>query len=385
MKTILHIKHLYLPISETFVYEYIRGIKNYHCIVASVLTKNLKLFPYNELFSADSEPLYKQYWNYIIQKATRVFRTQYRITPFYDKIVRNYKPDLLHAHFGMEGVQSLFLKHRYGIPLLTIFYGVDFSVKSKETYWKKAFKKLFNEGDLFIVLSEDMKNDLTNIGCPSAKIKVHRLGIDINKFKFTVRKPQKSGEPIIIYSCARFTEKKGLEYLIKAFAKVRNKHKDTVLKIVGDGPLRKKLHKLTDELNLKDCVYFLGYLPYQELPRMLYNSHIFVLPSVTASNGDKDEISMVIVEALATGLPVVTSYHAGINEVIKDGVHGFLAHERNVDEIAEKLNILIENQSLWKDIGLAGRTLVENEFDIEKQIPKLEYIYSQLIKQRVSQ
>jgi len=111
----------------------------------------------------------------------------------------------------------------------------------------------------------------------------------------------------------------------------------------------------------------------------MINSHILIQPSVTATNGDKESIPNVLIEAQATGMPVISTFHAGIPELVLDGKSGYLVKEREIDGLSEKLNILIENSGLWVEFGKTGRKLVEDEFNIHKQVAKLEKLYAEMI------
>jgi colanic acid/amylovoran biosynthesis glycosyltransferase len=111
----------------------------------------------------------------------------------------------------------------------------------------------------------------------------------------------------------------------------------------------------------------------------MQESHIFILPSVTATNGDKEGLPNVLKEALASGLPVISTYHAGIPELIQDGKSGFLVKERDAYTLSIRLNQLIENPSLWSTFSSKGRKRVEEAFNLQHQIQKLEQIYTELL------
>ena len=109
------------------------------------------------------------------------------------------------------------------------------------------------------------------------------------------------------------------------------------------------------------------------------NSHIFILPSITSANGDKEGIPNVLKEAQATGMPVISTYHAGIPELVLNGRSGYLVKERDTNGLSERLIHLIENPDLWFEFGKIGRKHVEEQFNLHKQIMKLEKIYKEMI------
>ncbi len=149
--------------------------------------------------------------------------------------------------------------------------------------------------------------------------------------------------------------------------------------IVGDGPLRKSIEMLIKQLSIQDKVNLLGWRTQDEIRQLYADAHIFVLSSVTASNGDKEGQGLVIQEAQASGLPVISTLHNGIPEGILDGKSGFLVPERDVDALAEKLIYLIEHPEIWPEMGRAGRAYVEANYDINKLNDRLVEIYKEVL------
>jgi len=297
----------------------------------------------------------------------------YVVVPFLGK-----KFDIIHCHFGPNGIIGAYLKEG-GInsKLITTFHGYDMSMFISN-HGEDIYKNLFLKGDLFMPISEHWKKKLIEMGCEEGKIIVHRMGIDVEKFEFSERR--KTGT-IKILSVGRLVEKKGHEYAIKALAKVVNKNgKDIIYRIVGDGPLKDKLRSLAEELGIEDCVEFMGNVEDEELLKLYKESHIFILPSVTASDGDQEGIPVVFMEAQAMGLPVISTYHSGIPEVVIDGKSGFLVPEKDVDALAEKMEFLVEHPELWSEMGGYGREFVEKHYDVRRLNKRLVEIYRNLIK-----
>ena len=205
------------------------------------------------------------------------------------------------------------------------------------------------------------------------------MGIDLKKFKFSERMKQ-PGEPIKILTIGRLIEKKGHVYAIRAIAKVVKKYRNIEYLIAGDGPLRNKLEGLVQELGIEKHVKFSGAIEQNEVLKLYQQAHIFVLPSITTSNGDQEGIPVVLMEAQATGLPVISTYHTGIPEVIVEGKSGFLVPEKDVDALAERLEYPIEHPELWPDMGRYGRKFVEEKYDIKKLNQQLVEIYSNILR-----
>jgi len=287
-------------------------------------------------------------------KTALFFKPLYALIPFLDK-----KFDIIHCHFGPNGILGAHLKE-IGIngKILTTFHGYDMSIFIINN---NAYKKLFLNGDLFLPISNYWKRKLIRLGCNEKKIIVHHMGIDLEKFKFFERRKE-PGKPIKILTVGRLVEKKGYEYAIQAIVKTIEKYRNIEYLIVGNGPLRRKLENLISELGIESYIKFLGVVNQNEVLNLYQQAHIFILPSITASNGDQEGIPVVLMEAQATGLPIISTYHTGIPEVVVNGKSGFLVPEKDVDALAERLEYLIEHPKIWAEMGRAGRKFVEEKY-----------------------
>ena len=288
--------------------------------------------------------------------------------------------DILHCQFGPIGEFGLLLRD-IGVfhgKIVTSFRGFDISSYVKE-HGEKTYEDLFRRGDLFLCVSEQIKADLIRLGCDPNKIIVHRSGIDPNTFNATRREPKTGGKTTIL-TIARLVEKKGVEYGIEAIAEVVKNYPDVEYKIAGDGPLRDKLQSLIEKLNLGGKVELLGWKSQDQIAQLLERFDILLAPSLTSSKGDQEGIPGVIMEAFATGLPVVSTYHAGIPELVQDGASGFLVPEKNVTALVEKLEILIEQPELRYTMGRTGRKFVERHYNIEILSDRLVEVYQQLLR-----
>jgi colanic acid/amylovoran biosynthesis glycosyltransferase len=251
-----------------------------------------------------------------------------------------------------------------------------------------VYERLFREGDLFLPISDYWKTRLVEHGCPEDRIVVHHMGVDCDQFEFAPREME-PGEPVRLLSVCRLVEKKGIEYAIRALAKVvgGGASADSALDagarleytIVGSGPLRPHLESVVDELGLSGCVRFLGSLPSDEVAELMAGAHVFLAPSVTAEDGNKEGIPVAIMEAMATGLPVVSSRHSGIPELVEDGVTGLLAEERDVSGLADRLARLVRDPELHARLAAAGRIRVEQEFSTSVLNPRLMGLFHGLV------
>jgi len=300
----------------------------------------------------------------------------YKISPFLGK----GPYDVIHCHFGWVGNKFIELKELDILKgkFITALHGSDMSAYIKK-HGKNTYNSLFNKGDLFLPVSNRWKEKLIKMGCEERKIIVHRMGINTDEFYFSPRKRNKNFKLLTV---GRFVEKKGIEYGIRAVVKILKRYPHVLYNIAGDGPLRTNLEKLVKKQEACSNIKFLGWQTHTKIKKLIQEANIMITPSVTSSRGDEEGIPVVLMEALATGLPVIASKHSGIPELVKDGKSGFLVPERDIDALTEKLEYLIEHPELWKKMGLAGRKHVEEKYNINKLNDRLEKIYKELIDEK---
>ena len=276
--------------------------------------------------------------------------------------------DKIIAHFGPNAVMAMKLS-KMGVlsgKVYGVFHGYDMSRISYLDKYLVDYKELFKTDMMALPVSEFWQDKLMEFGCPKEKITVNRMGVDIKQFSF---KPKLIRSPLRILSVARHTEKKGLEYAIKAMALLKKEGIDFAYNIAGTGPLMEKHQNLIDELDLSDNVKLLGMKNHQEVNTLLEDSDVFVLPSVTPEDGDKEGIPVSLMEAMAKGVICLSTLHSGIPELIKHEESGFLVEEKNPEQIARVLQEIME-----KDLSqyyIKGRSKIANDFNQQKEYDKL--------------
>jgi len=282
--------------------------------------------------------------------------------------------DIFHCHFGPNGLRAVNLKDM-GVPgkFLTTLHGYDVNQYPREQ-GMHVYDALFKNADLFTANTEFTKQQAVKLGCPAEKIRILPMGLDLDIFQYHPRKFLPS-EPVGILTVGRLVEKKGHEFALRALAQLHARKKNFIYDIAGDGPLKDKLQKLAAQLQIDRSVNFLGEKKQQEVLELYYKAHLFLLPSVTASNGDMEGQGLVLQEAQATGLPVVSTLHNGIPDGVLDGRSGFLVPERRVDALAQKIEYLIEHPDISSEMGRAGRKFVEKKYDIRLLNQKLLRLY----------
>lgn len=297
------------------------------------------------------------------------------------------KYDVLHAHFGPNGNTFRFAKQLWKAPFVVTFHGYDFSIVPQKE-GRNVYQNLFEIVDAVTVNSKYTRSQVESLGCPAHKIHKLAVGLNLDEFPFHGRE-LKPGEKVRVVTVGRLTEKKGLEYSIRAIANVREKHPEIVYDIIGEGALRPKLQDLIQQLAVGDVIRLHGARDTNYVRQIMEQSHIFVLSSVTAENGDQEGQGLVLQEAQASGLPILATDHNGFSESIAPNESGFLVPERDVAALSERLTYLLEHPHIWSKMGRAGRKYIGETYDIRMLNRQLVCLYEQIInenrKYRLSQ
>ncbi len=296
----------------------------------------------------------------------------YSAMPFLGNPARH---DVVSCHFADYGLLAIALRRMGAIKgkITTTFHGTDISFYLEKA-GPAAYLPLFQRGDLFLPVSEYWRGKLMSLGCPKEKVEVHHMGVDRALFPFRDRGADQR-HPVRLVSVGRLVEKKGICYSIKAAAQLAKTHPCIHYEIVGDGPLRGELSALIDSLGVRDKIVLTGWKTGEEISRILDDADILVAPSVTATNGDQEGIPVTIMEAMSTGLPVVSTWHSGIPELVRDRVSGLLAPERDVAALTSHLLAIIERPELRRKMGAAGSAIVQANYNIDALNDRLETIF----------
>ena len=288
--------------------------------------------------------------------------------------------DIIHCHFGVQGVYAAALR-KLGLTkakVVTTFHGYDLS-RALRRHGRAYYRELFATGDLFLPISEYWKARMIESGCSPDRIIVHHMGVDCAALAFKERSPR-PGEPARLISIGRLVDKKGHEFSFRALAALRRRRPDLRLAfdLVGDGPEMPRLKALAAQLDIGDFVTFWGGLSHDRTLALLDRAMIFVLSSITAADGDMEGIPVSLMEAMAMGLPVISTRYSGIPELVQDQVSGFLFEERDVAGVSQAMEMLISDPERRRTMGRAGRIRIEQEFDHAKLMARLSEYYRQV-------
>jgi len=382
MKIVAHyLKSPFLSLTETWIYRQIINLKRYEPIVYCHGVFNRESFPIKRLRNVHVTncPFPKR----ILGKINRHL-WKWNLA----RAMNKDRPTIVHAHYGPSGYAFLPLKRTFCVPMVTTFYGYDVNMlPTQEPIWRERYYDLFKEGDLFLAEGGHMKKCLLEWGCNTNKVIIQHLGVDVEKIRFQPRILDKDEELRVLIS-GSFREKKGIPYAIEAIGLFRAKQPKTKIKVTLIGDAGAQQREKTEKTRIVDAIRkhgleqhtnCIGYQPHQVFLEQLLKHHIFLSPSVTAHDGDTEGGAPVsIIEACASGMPVLSTHHCDIPEAVIDGESGLLVPERDTVALAEKLEYLATHDREWPTIGLRGRIHVEENYSTKMQNDKLESIYDRL-------
>ncbi len=286
--------------------------------------------------------------------------------------IREVDPDVIHAHFGPEAVEVASYADQLGIPLVVTFYGYDISQLPKEKNWREKYRELWTHVDAATVLSEEMKEEVEDLGCSPNKLNIVHLSRNLDDFPY--ERPDRRVQNILFVG--RLVEKKAPLDAIQAVERANSQGAELSLVMAGGGHLRGKIEAYVEENGLSERVTLLGEVENEVVARRMREVDAFMLPSKTAPSGDQEGTPTVLIEAQASGLPCVSTWHAGIPEMIPEENHDLLAKEGDVEALADILRDLSSRTvDELAEVADRGRRKVEDEFNLSKEVQKLRAIY----------
>lgn len=379
MRTAIVFKSTLLPYSETFIREQVLALKDWRIILLG-----WRRIPELDLGTVDvrlTTPAGTGRVRQLLGAARRWLR---RADPAIVGELRKEKPLLVHAHFGGEGLRAEPIARALGIPLLVTLHGVD--INTSREYWesgrggwrmrsypRRLLKLASMPGTEFIAVSDAIRRRAIDFGIPATKVSTLYTGVDTQKFH-PGGKPISERRPRVLF-VGRLVEKKGCEYLIRAMDSVAKRVPDASLAIAGDGPLRGRLEELARRSAA--TVSFLGVLSPDRVLAEMHEARVLCLPSVRASSGDAEGFGMVLLEAQAAGIPVISSALGGAEEGLIDEVTGFRVPDGDVATLADRITLALLDDERATAMAAAARRFVEANFDIRLCAEKLSRFYEQ--------
>jgi colanic acid/amylovoran biosynthesis glycosyltransferase len=380
---VVHSHPVWLPQTEPWLYNLVRYLPE-PAVLSHVVcdcTENLDQFSVPRLHARRRQAAGRLWSHRLLQPWQARAANRFLAT-----IGRQVGAQLVHSHFGNIGWQDLPAVRQIAARHVVSFYGFEIGRLPKgEPVWLKRYAEMFSTVDLVTCQGPYMAQSVIDLGCPPDKMRIHPLGIETERIPYQPRQ-WKPGTPLRVLIAASFVEKKGIPSALAALARIKN-DVSLAVTIIGDARSERQSQvekrRILDAISagsLESCVRLLGFQPHQTMLDEAYRNHIFLSPSVTASDGDTEGGTVLaVIEMVATGMPVVSTRHCDIPALIEHGRTGMLAEEKDVDGIAEGLRWLIKHPDQWQTITDAARKHVDRKYNAAHQGAALADLYAELV------
>jgi colanic acid/amylovoran biosynthesis glycosyltransferase len=375
---VAHVTRAYLKPTEAFIYNQLTHLRRYRPIV--VCHHRHGGFPLDQgmvALESLSRPV-----QLVDTVADRLVRTPLPTTMgAMARFVEEGGAKVLHFHFLVNARSYLALKERTDLPAVVSAYGYDVSSFPHRGagMGRRYLAPIFSRIDSFLAMSDEMRRDLIDLGCPEERIRVHYHGIDVRRFAVPDRRYE-DRRPVAILSCGRLVPTKGQLRLVEALSVVRRRCSVPFrLVIVGDGPLRHALEQAVHRLGMSAVVELVGHVPYagSELAACYREADVFALPCINDGQ-QREGLPGAIVEAMAAGLPIVSTRHGGIPAAVTDGRDGLLVPEGDIDRLADALEAVLVDDGLRRRLGTEAARRAARDLDVGPATARLEQIYDDL-------
>lgn len=378
---VLHIFNSYLHTTENWAFRLIDNLPDCDIVVASANFLRCNFYPGK--FTYLEFPL-KQIENpqkrLLIRSLNKLTSYVLKIYPYYIEKTCG-KCDIMHSHFAPTGWRYLNLAKRLKIPHVVSFYGMDYEhLPFRQPVWKKRYKRLFKEADMFLCEGSHGAKILKKIGCPPEKIRISRLGVNVNQIPFWNR-TKKPGE-LKLLQIAAFTRKKGHKYAIEAFTRALEDCPNMSLTFVGPDRqgIRAELQKRIKEGPAAEKITFIDAIDFDHLYTFMKDYHVFIHPSCYTEDMDcEGGAPVVLLDAQATGMPVISTTHCDIPDEVVHGETGLLSPERDVDGLVQSISNFYEMDQDEYDRYIENATAhIKHEYNIDKNIIIIQENYDEL-------
>ena len=360
------------------IYRQVRSLRAFRPIVFCQKRENEPAFPFSSVVRLKkplTHPLRRFWQKQVLRQPITIYHSEAR------RLVReldSVNARLIHIYFGHIGVHLLPFIRISRIPVVVSFHGADAQVGLDRGSMRDAMAEMLDRVGMVLVRSKSLGERLETLGCAPAKIRLHRTGLPLDETSSEIRRPPADGAWRCIQA-ARLIPKKGLFTTLAAFALFHREHPASTLTLAGAGPLLEELQSRARDLGLAQAVTFTGFLPQSELRSLFASSHLFLHPSKLGPDGDQEGVPNSMLEAMASGLPVLATPHGGIPEAVEDGATGLLSPERDAEALARNLLSLVSDPVKYSQMSAAAAESVRRNFDSETQGRLLESYYDELL------
>ena len=379
----------YLKPEMQSIYRQIVGLRRVRTTVYAQWLENEAMFPFDritKLIKLHHRPkgnFLKRFWyKYIIKQWPPPVEINKYVGPCHpwdliDKLASD-KPDLVHAYYGHKAVGYLPMLKEWGGPFVVSFHGVDVAKDMDKPEHVAAMREVLERAEFVMARSQSLLERVAALGCPAEKLRLNRTPIPMTHLQSAVRTPPADGEWRLVQAC-RLIAKKGLFTAIEAMQEVVKTYPKAKYLICGTGPQEARLREEIAKHGLSANVELLGWLSQEQLQAEYQRAHIFLHPSELTKDSDQEGIPNSMLEAMATGLPVVATQHGGIPEAVTHERDGLLVPEKNPAELARAILQVLGAPAMLADLSAEAARSVRANFEAGVQIAKMEDVYFEAI------
>lgn len=384
MNTVLVYREALLPLSETFIRLQVQCMSRWR----PVLFGGSRVAGGLGLEGVTSEAVSEQRPSPLFKAKRQFFRHLGMADPGYLRRARRHAPDVIHVHFGTDALFAAPLAERMGVPLVVTLHGYDANVYPAcyeagelghffKRYPREIRKLAEHDHVHFVAVAGAVRETaVSQLKLPADKIHVIHLGVDVDTFA-PGPVPVTERDPHVLF-VGRMIEKKAPEVLVRAVAAARNRVPGLRATLIGDGPLLQPMKTLAGALGAP--VHFMGAQPPEVVRQMMHESRLFCLPSITAGNGDAEGLPIVVLEAQACGVPVLTSARGGRDEGIWPGVTGFAFEEGQVGQLTDLLVNHLPDRERLAEMSRAAPLFIREHHNARLCTSQLEDLYDKVVR-----
>lgn len=375
----------YLKPEMQSIYRQITGLQRVRTTVYAQWLENEELFPFDAIRALTKQHhrpkgnfLLRFWYKHVIKKWPPPREINKYIGPCHPwnlvDLLEVDQPHLVHVYYGHKAVGFLPMLRDWGGPWIVSFHGVDVAKHMEEKDYLKKLQAVFAEARLVLARSQSLLEKLAELGCPPDKLRLNRTPIPMDHLPPVQREAPPDGHWRMVQAC-RLIPKKGILTTLEAMDRVGAINPGAKYILCGEGPMKEQIEHYVRDYSLHRHVEVRGWLPQDALRDEYYQSHIFVHASETTPDNDQEGIPNSMLEAMATGMPVIATQHGGIPEAVTDGYDGFLVPERNSHALSTAMTRLMHDPALYAEMSRNAAESVRANFGAEQQIANLEDLY----------
>lgn len=380
----------YLKLEMQSIYRQIANLKKFRTIVLSEQLQNVEKFPFDEVMKMTKFPFPRpkgnfilRFWfKYILKKWPPPRPINKLKEPYYHynlhTLLTEKNPELAHIYYGHKAVKYHEMLKVWGGKWIVSFHGVDVAKFMDQKGYPEKMKAMLDDASLVLARSKSLLKEIEKLGCPKEKLRLNCTPIPMDLLNPRVVELPENGEVRVLQAC-RLVEKKGIKTALHALRTVVQIYPRLRYIIAGEGPSRNCIEGCIKELGLDENVILLGWISPKQLVKQFNKAHIFMHPSESTSENDQEGIPNSLIEAMASGLPILATTHGGIPEAVTSEYNGILVAEKNPDQLAQALINLLTNQEKVTTISKNAIKSARENFELHKHIKTLEGYYQEVV------